>query len=929
MRFDLSLRRLGSVGTYLLAVALIAGCAQFPFLGSQTDKATAARVPAPAAPANPAVGAAAIPGAPGAPSATPPVAPPPPNPLRPFAEVIRDAKELKGFVGVWQREERVWIELKPEQFNMPMLFAAQRSSGVGTRGLLPHWMLTNYLIEFRRFGSNNSQVQVVARNFMHQATNNPGLARVAEASFSDSLIAATVVVSQPHPQRKTVLIDMGPMLLTDLPQLSSQTEAYFRLGYGFDPRNSYFGKVQASDEQAVIEVKAHYYTPRVPLAQPGGGIPGFAAPSPPRNLEDPRSFFVTYNYSFAQLPATVMKPRQADDRLGHNVERIYEFGDEANYNEKRYYVNRWRLEKKFPFAAASEPVKPITFWLDRNIPARYLGSVKAGVLEWNKAFEKIGFLNVMRVEIEPEKDGPALAATRASSIRWYLDTDPGALAYGPSITDPRSGEILDADIAISNNWVRLLREVLVERAPYPVIGTAANQQQETEHIAHQLMHTLGKHADRSCEYGSYAAAEAQFNLQLMQMRGQIEPGSPEVEKLVNAVLKDVVMHEVGHTLGLRHNFRASTVVPTNKLNDPQYTLANGISGSVMDYNGVNIPSNGAQYGRFAMDTLGPYDYWVIEYAYRPMDSASEADQLSAIASRSSEPELAYGSDDEYRAGYDPEVNQHDLGSDPMAYAKLKFGLARELWERTQKRVLKPGESYSVLRRSSNSAFSQYDQAAELVSKYIGGVRYLRDHSGSSRVPFSPVAAVKQREAMKIITNEIFDFSALQFDPNFVARLSEDALDRDMGTPTLPGVYRQIDGLQQRVLNRLMSDSVAQRLLEAPSQQVDSAVPFTLNEVYANLQKSIWAELFIGVDIGLQRRTLQREYLKRLTAQLLRSSVGAPMDTRSLARVHAKELLEQIKKATTKKMGAEAKAHLAESLVTLQGALSAPLVRNGF
>jgi hypothetical protein len=931
------LRRVG-LGSLLLAALLLSSCAQLAGL-----TATGASAPAAKAPAAPAIPPAPVapPGsagpniAVGAPGSTPAATQTPPNPLRTFAEVTRDAKEVKGFVGIWQREDRVWIELKPEQFNMPMLFAAQRSSGVGTRGLFAHWFLTNYLVEFRRFGANNSQVQVVARNFTHQATNNPSLQRAAELSFSDSLIAATSVVSQPHPQRKTVLVDMGPMLLTDLPQLSSQTEAYFRLGYGFDPRNSYFGKVVANDEQAVIEVKAHYYTPRVPIAQPGTGLPGLSPPSPPRNLEDPRSFFVTYNYSFSALPSTVMKPRAADDRLGHNVERVYEFGDEANYNEKRYYVNRWRLEKKFPFAQASEPVKPITYVLDRNIPQRYIDSVKAGVLEWNKAFEKIGFLNVMRVEVEPEKESGALNANRRASIRWYLDTDPGALAYGPSITDPRSGEVLQADIAISNNWVRLLREVLVERAPYPVIGTQAaiagfsTDQNPADQLSQAMRLAFGKHHHHLCEHGSFAADQAQFHLSLMQMRGQIEAGSPEVEKLVNAVLKDVVMHEVGHTLGLRHNFRASTVMPTDKLNDPNYTLANGISGSVMDYNAINIPSNGVPYGRLAMDTIGPYDYWVIEYAYKPIDPASEAAELAAIASRSSEPQLAYGTDDEFRAGYDPEVNQYDLGNDPMAYAKLRFGHARELWERTQKRVLKPGESYSILRRSTNSAFSQYDQAAELVSKYIGGVRYLRDHSGSTRVPFQPVNADKQRQAMKIITAEIFDFNSLQFDPSFVARLSEDGLDREFGAPSLPSVYRQVDAVQQRVLNRLMGDSVAQRLLEGPAQKIDAGAPFTLNDVYTSLQSSIWSELTNGADIGLQRRTLQREYLKRLTAQLLRSSVGAPMDTRSLARVHAKDLLAKLKKAKTTKMGAEAKAHLAECQVTIEGALTAPLVRSGF
>ena len=212
--------------------------------------------------------------------------------------------------------------------------------------------------------------------------------------------------------------------------------------------------------------------------------------------------------------------------------------------------------------------------------------------------------------------------------------------------------------------------------------------------------TLAPADGEYCEYGERAAGEAVFGLSLLEARGELAADSPDVERFVAAYIKDLVMHETGHALGLRHNFRASTAYTAAQLADPEFTRANGISGSVMEYNAWNLARRGERQGEFVMNTLGPYDYWAIEYGYREFAPAEEAGALAAMAARSSEPVLAYASDEEVSFGaLDPAVNSFDLGADPLAYAQKRFALVRELWERTESKSLQPGEPYSILRRN--------------------------------------------------------------------------------------------------------------------------------------------------------------------------------------------------------------------------------------
>jgi len=395
---------------------------------------------------------------------------------------------------------------------------------------------------------------------------------------------------------------------------------------------------------------------------------------------------------------------------------------------------------------------------------------------------------------------------------------------------------------------------------------------------------------------------------------------------VKATLKDVITHEVGHTLGLRHNFRASTIYSEQQLSDPEFTRKNGLGGSVMDYNAWNIALDKEKQGEYVMSTLGPYDYWAIEYAYKPMDDKSEKAELAKIAARSSEPYLAYATDEEV-GDADPQVNQRDLGNDPLAFARRRMQLSRELWDRWQNRKLGGDESRDAFYRNVVSGFTQYALAARVASKYVGGVVYVRDYAGSTRASYTPVDPARQREALKLVTDGLFQPDSFRFKPDFLSRLAADPFEVGVGEKGNFSLAQSVLKVQTDVLDRLMSDSVAARLLDSSLKTGDAKKALSVADLYDSLQAAIWSDLKGTGDITLMRRNLQREYVKHLSMTLTRPSGGMPADARALQRENARVLVAQLRAAQSRPgLSKEARAHIADSLNTLEDALKAQMQR---
>jgi hypothetical protein len=914
-----------------LAPFLMAGCASVPLADgakpAETSTIAAAAAQAATAVASGDNGRDAAPGAArpasaGAVAAAAAAAAQAAQSAKPFADVVKDAHESRGLFNLWRKDDKVWLELAPAQLDQPFFFKSALNQGIGEArifgGAMTYPVGIAQVVTFHKHGNN---VQLIAKNVKYTAQAGTPEARAVAAGFSDSLLAVAPIASQPHPDSKAVLIDANALLLADLPMAASMLERAFRQPYAFDARNSSLGTVRAQPDNVTLEVLAHYALSRLVLPPPASTAA--PQPAPPTTLPDVRSMFLGFHYSLSKLPEQPMHARPADERVGYFTTEVLDFTSDVPRIPVRRYANRWRLEKKDPAAALSEPVQPIVFWIDRNVPVRYREPIRQGILEWNKAFERIGFKDAIRVEVQPDDADFDTADIRHASVRWQTVAKTSYGAIGPSVVDPRTGEILDADIGIDANNVRVVRNLRHEYLPQRRDAFAEAQALQT-----------AAHDERNCTYEQAATEEAAFGLSLLEARGELAADSPDIDRFVDMFLKNVTMHEVGHTLGLRHNFRASTAYTDAQLEDAGFTATHGISGSVMEYNPWNLAVKGEKQGEYAMSTLGPYDYWAIEYAYKPIPAGQEPAELANIAARSSESELAFSTDEDVAYfAVDPAVNQLDLGRDPLAYAKKRLALVRELWQRTEHLELGAGESYSVLRRNFTRGLNEASQGALYASKYVGGLTTLRDRAGSGRQPLMPVDATKQRAALDMLANEVLSTDSFNFPPAFLRRMAvstfdiEDAKELGRGAPPLDlAIDQQVLGLQRGVLDTLMSPAIAQRLLNNAAKVDDPTDALTLADLYARLHAAVWSELKSGKDITLFRRNLQREYAMRVAGALLKPTGSMPADARALMRVDATKLRAELARVPTRHLSAEAKAHVAEMTSLLDEAQKAPIVR---
>jgi hypothetical protein len=582
------------------------------------------------------------------------------------------------------------------------------------------------------------------------------------------------------------------------------------------------------------------------------------------------------------------------------------------------------------------PKKKIVFWIEKSVPDEYRAHVRDGILEWNKAFAKIGFRDAIEVRQQENEDFDP-EDINYNTFRWI--TNDRGYAMGPSRANPLTGEIFDADIVFDASMVRYYRReaaIFGGSAALDDISPIRAQQRGLGLGALDLQGGDGGWDERPgqkidpftrarfraittgvCECGPCLKRELNLLAMAIALRdtGTAPPGSQTgvlSDELIGQAIKETAMHEVGHTLGLRHNFKASTMLDNKDLHNNAITRTRGLVGSVMDYNPVNLAPKGVKQGDYFTSTIGPYDYWAIEYAYRPLAGGTDGEyaELKKIASKGALPGHDYSTDEDLLTSSDPYVNTWDLGSDPMKFAQDRILLAEELLGKLADRGTKAGEGFQHTRQGFHMLLQVYGDGAHLISKFIGGVSMHRDHAGDAkgRDPFVVVPPDRQRAALKFLQEHILTDRPFRFSPKLLRRLGSDrwvhwgSANGIRGPVEFP-LHERILAIQKVVLEHTLDAAVLTRIQDNslkhdPDQRVK---PFEQAEVFRGLTDAIWSVPVNGdrdgkkqVDLSIIRRNLQREYVKGLT-HLVLASASAPPDARSLARMHLKDINARISK----------------------------------
>jgi len=859
-----------------------------------------------------------------------------PGQAPPFELIVKGAERQAGLLPIWKRQDKLWIELSPQVLGKPLFLSPKLATGIGEAGLLGGLMQSRYAqvgrpqwVEFRKV---QQQVQLVAVNSAYTAASGTPQAKAVQAAFSPSLLAAVPLASAPDAKTGAVLIDASALWLNDVLGMALQLQRSYRQSYGFDARQSTVSQARSSEQAAVFEVTQHFATASIAVPTPGAP-PGTPVSTVPAAVPDPRSLFVQVHYTLTPLPDKPMQRRKADQRVGYFTSSVADFTDDLARTPRQQFINRWRLEKKDPSAPLSEPVQPIVFWLDPTLPDAYRATITEGVLAWNPAFEAIGFRNAIEVRTPPTDQAFDTLQTGHASIRWMTNAQPAFGAIGPSHVDPRSGEILDAHIALESLSSRAVRAV------------------RSQYLSASSLHldspadTVSSHPDDLCLHADTAAEQLTLGLDVLAAQGALAPDSPEVRAFVLAYLKDTTMHEVGHTLGLRHNFRASRWRTAAELDDPVLTRGHGNSASVMDYAPMNLPAPGKaieQGGAPFQTTLGPYDYWAIAYGYSdlPAEEPQAEQALLAIAERSADPQeaeaLAYGTDEDNVLGVDPQALTFDLGRDPVAFADRRIAIVRDLFQRLDHRVPAPRDDANLPRRAVGYGLRELSRVGQVLMRQVGGVVTRRDAPGSRRDAIDPLPSAMQREALGRLIDHYLAPQSLSLPPGLQRRLAPDFMELQDASSLgrlAPSVAELQLSLQRGVLAPLMSEGLAERLLDNRDKTTDREPhPLLPQEVHARLMAAIWtapsaAQTASDPQAAERLRNLQREHVTRLATMWLRPTSNRA-DVRALVWQQAQQLQRWLASASSRSSDAVTKVHLKACLETLQSALRASVVRGG-
>ncbi len=838
---------------------------------------------------------------------------------QPYATFVKGATTQSGVIDLVRKDDELFFDLGPANFDHTYVIVPSIERGVGS-GAFAGRVYDPIPVTFKLVGK---RVLWITPNTRYVAPKGSAAANSLAISVADSVILSTPVVAEDKDKKHVVVAPT--LFLTDFenvgadlgrgvtpPSLPGLLVLSIRPTFAVDATKSYYGPTKTFPRNDEISVDLAFNGPAnaLPTVPDGRGIP------------------VVMHYSIVAPPQRDPKfvPRLADDRIGYFITARKSYGNDAAKTPFERFIERWNLDDG-----------PITFYLTDEIPKEYRATVRRGILAWNDAFARVGRPHAIVVKDPPADPGWDPDDARYTTVRWITSDQPDFSAYSPHVSDPDTGQIVRAEVVIDGESLRAIKSGYVERV-LPAERLRRNAYELPLLAPAEAAPGAGEEdaeSEEGCSIEEDSVVQAALGSLMLAQNPRAT--SADRERYAQEWLYSTVMHEVGHTLGLRHNFEGSTAYGYKQLHDPAFTAKYGTTGSVMDYTPPNIAAPGERQAAYFPTKLGPYDYWAIEYGYRSFPnvraSGDEAIPLSRIAARSTQPGLAYGTDEDAMASsVDPHIQRFDLSSDPLAYVDEQYRVDDDVAARLNKTFPGDTRSFQDLRGGLITVLNNELEDGLIAAKYVGGIYTSRAHRGEpgAPAPFTPISRAQQRRAFALLDRYVLSSNAFRFSPQLLNELAPSRYGLHWGANRIPRsdfpVREVIAELQDDVIAEVLSPVNLARVADEELKVRRPSDTMTLADLFAWMNGAIFDD--VGrASIAPTHRELQRRFadlqmeIVALPATYA-DQLDLPRETQSLARYNLMKLAARLPAAIRDARDEGTRAHLADLRSRVDGLLQA-------